>query len=214
MSLYNASAEQDSPSAWEEQLESGGTLRYQDRQFGCDAVKLLPGEYYVTGEDILLVTLLGSCVSACIRDPLAGVGGMNHFMLPESEMGAGAGSARYGSFAMEVLVNDLLKRGAARSRLEAKVFGGGNVLRGFTTVNVGQRNAQFVLDYLAAERIGVKAEDLGDTCPRKIHYFPLSGRVLVKRLAPAHSGNELNQEQAYRQRLQQQPVAGDIELFS
>jgi chemotaxis receptor (MCP) glutamine deamidase CheD len=114
---------------------------------------------------MLLVTVLGSCVAACIRDPKTGIGGMNHFMLPE---GGGdqhdmlSSSARYGGYAMEVLVNQLVKLGASRNRLEAKVFGGAAVLRGFTTVNVGEMNSEFVLDYLRTERIRVVAEDLRD----------------------------------------------------
>lgn len=202
-----------STSTWDEQLEQGGNVRFRDRQFDIDAVKLLPGEYYASADDIMLVTVLGSCVSACIRDPLLHVGGMNHFMLPESEMTGGTGSARYGGYAMEVLINELIKRGAARSRLEAKVFGGGNVLKGFTVANVGARNIEFVRSYLAAERISIVAEDLGDTCPRKIHYFPFTGRALVKRLT-SNVGGELNQERAYSTRLKKQPVEGDIELFN
>lgn len=202
-----------STSTWDEQLEQGGNVRFHDRQFDVDAVKLLPGEYYSSGEDIMLVTVLGSCVSACIRDPVLRVGGMNHFMLPESEMNSGTGSARYGGYAMEVLINELIKRGAARNRLEAKVFGGGNVLKGFTVANVGARNIEFVRTYLAAERISIVAEDLGSTCPRKIHYFPYTGRALVKRLS-AGVGGELNQERAYSTRLQKMPVVGDIELFT
>lgn len=199
-------------STWDEQVEAGGNVRFRDRQFDIDAVKLLPGEYFVTRDNLMLVTLLGSCVSACIRDPLLGIGGMNHFMLPDSEQSGGAGSARYGSYAMEVLINELIKLGATRKRLEAKVFGGGNVLKGFTVANVGARNIEFVRSYLAAERITTIAEDLGDTCPRKIHYFPASGRAMVKRLAAIHSG-ELSQEQAYSTRLQKQPVSGGVELF-
>lgn len=201
-------------SSWDEQSSASSSLRFQDRQFGVEAVKLLPGEYYATAEDLMLVTVLGSCVSACMRDPAAGVGGMNHFMLPENERGSGALSARYGSYAMEVLVNDLMKLGARRERLETKLFGGGAVLKGLTVTNIGERNIEFVRAYLAAERIKIVAEDLGDICPRKIHFFPHNGRVLVKRLAPAQSRAELSQERAYSSRLQQQPVSGDIELFS
>jgi len=212
MSL-GATSEWAATSSWDEQLEAGGNLRFHDHQFGVEAVKLLPGEYYATAEDIMLMTVLGSCVSACLSDPETGVGGMNHFMLPESESGAEVSSARYGSYAMEVLINELMKLGAARQRLEAKVFGGGTVLRGFTVANVGERNISFVRNYLAAEHIPVIAEDLGDICPRKIHFFPRSGRVLVKRLVPAYSRHELSQERAYTARLLKQPVEGAVELF-
>lgn len=185
---------------------------YFDRQFDKTGIKLLPGEFYVSREDVVLTTVLGSCVSACIRDPRLGIGGMNHFMLPDAELGGG-NSARYGSYAMEVLVNELLKAGARRSGLEAKVFGGGAVLKSFTDSQVGNRNAQFVLDYLKAEHIPVLAQDLGDTCPRKIFYFPADGRVLVRRLTSNLASRDLAQETAYRTRLVAAPVAGSVELF-
>jgi chemotaxis protein CheD len=185
---------------------------YYDQRFQAQAIKVLPGEYLATGEDVMLVTLLGSCVSACIRDPLAGVGGMNHFMLPQSECGEGE-SARYGAYAMEMLINELLKRGAARARLEAKVFGGGAVLASLSSSNVGERNAHFVLEYLAAEGLPVLAQDLGDTCPRRVHYFPVTGRVMLRRLPPASRAEVLEGEDLYQSRLRQAPVAGDVELF-
>jgi chemotaxis protein CheD len=190
-----------------------GPLSYYDPKFGAHALKVLPGEYLVTQRDVMLVTVLGSCVSACIRDPQAGVGGMNHFMLPESEDSAVSDSARYGGYAMEMLINELLKRGASRARLEAKVFGGGAVLPGFVVNNVGQRNGRFVLDYLAAEHIGVAAQDLFDTCPRRVHYFPMSGRVLVRRLPSARDAEVLASERLYRSRLRESPSEGSVELF-
>lgn len=211
---FGATAGLPATSSWDEQLESGGNVRFHDHQFGVEAVKLLPGEFYVTADDIMLVTVLGSCVSACLRDADTGIGGMNHFMLPETECGPEAVSARYGSFAMEILINEMMKLGAARSRLQAKVFGGGTVLKGFTVANVGERNIEFVRNYLAAEHIPIVAEDLGDVYPRKIHFFPRSGRALVKRLAPTHSREELSQERAYTKRMQKHPPAeGAVELF-
>lgn len=207
--------------AWENPRSDGvASFRYFDRQFGMEAVKVLPGEYSVSLEDNVLVTVLGSCVSACLRDPLAGVGGMNHFMLPDTEGGpgsAGGMSARYGSFAMELLVNELLKHGARRANIEAKVFGGGNVLRGFTSANVGTRNAAFVLDYLQTEHIHVAASDLLDNCPRKVHYFPRTGRVLVRRLATINTeevAQDLAAETTYGSRLRSNAVVGVVELFN
>ncbi|HEY4541075.1 MAG TPA: chemoreceptor glutamine deamidase CheD, partial [Noviherbaspirillum sp.] len=160
-------------------------------------------------------TVLGSCVSACIRDRVSGIGGMNHFMLPDSGDSDSPVSAsmRYGTYAMEVLINDVLKAGARRENLEAKVFGGGNVLRGFVAINVGERNAQFVRNYLRAENIRVMAEDLNDIYPRKVYFFPRTGRVLVKKLRQLNNNTLANREQDYAQRLQTGPVAGDIELF-
>lgn len=192
---------------------------YRDRVHDIDAAKILPGEYFVTSEDMLIVTVLGSCVSACIRDPELELGGMNHFMLPDNDRdkdGSGplSSAARYGSYAMELLINHLLKMGARRDRLEAKVFGGGNVLPGFTKMNVGQRNADFVLHFLKAERIRVTARDLVDVCPRKVYFFPASGRVLVKRLAVMHNNTILQRETDYRTQLCQARSGGDVELFS
>lgn len=189
---------------------------YYDRTFDCDAAKILPGEYYYTGKNMLIVTVLGSCVSACIRDRISGLGGMNHFMLPD---GGGDGSSpvsasmRYGSFAMEILINDLLKAGARRENLEAKVFGGGAVLRGFTAMNVGERNAAFVTSFLKTERIPVMAADLNDIYPRKVYFFPKTGKVLVKKLMQTQNDTLAKRELDYAKRLKVEPVGGDIDLF-
>jgi chemotaxis protein CheD len=155
---------------------------YADHHFQYDAVKVLPGEYFVSNEDILIMTVLGSCIAACVWDGKARVGGMNHFMLPEGEDGSG----RYGSYAMELLLNEMIKMGARRETMQAKVFGGGAVMAGFTTMNVGERNTKFVLDYLATERIPVVSQDVLDIHPRKVCFFPVTGKALVKRLAHAH----------------------------
>lgn len=201
--------------AWSERTEHGASgRRYYDSRLGVDVVRILPGDYQVTGEDMGLVTTLGSCVSACIRDVVLGIGGINHFMLPESELNTGnIHSARYGSYAMEVLVNELIKQGASRRNLEAKVFGGANVLRSISSADVGMRNAEFVREYLHNEGIHVAAEDLGDSCPRKIVFFPRTGRVLVMRLQTALNRAELDAERVYQESLRAKPVAGDIELF-
>jgi chemotaxis protein CheD len=190
---------------------------YYDRTFDCDAAKILPGEYYCTFKDMLIVTVLGSCVSACIRDRVSGIGGMNHFMLPDSGGDASnpliSASARYGTYAMEVLINELLKSGARRENLEAKVFGGGNVLRGLTALNVGERNAAFVRAYLKAEGIRVLAEDLNDIFPRKVYFFPRSGRVLVKKLRELNNNTLVNREQDYASRLAGKDIGGEVDLF-
>ncbi|MBB3222499.1 chemotaxis protein CheD [Massilia umbonata] len=189
---------------------------YYDRTFDCEAAKILPGEYYFTHKDMLIVTVLGSCVSACIRDRVSGLGGMNHFMLPDGGADANSpvsASARYGTYAMEILINSLLKSGARRDNLEAKVFGGGAVLKGFTAMNVGERNAAFVQTFLRNERIRVVAEDLNDVYPRKVYFFPRSGKVLVKKLMQSHNDTLAKREIEYASRLKKQPVAGEIELF-
>ena len=200
-------------SAIEEQL---ATNFYYDQYFDSEAAKLLPGEYFYTSKPMLLVTVLGSCVAACIRDRVTGVGGMNHFMLPESGGDASnplSTSMRYGAYAMEVLINQLLKAGARRDNLEAKVFGGGNVLRGFTSINVGERNAQFVRDFLRTENIRIIAEDLNDVHPRKVYFFPVTGKVLVKKLRQLNNYTLVKREQDYASRLKTNVVSGEIDLF-
>jgi chemotaxis protein CheD len=192
-----------------------GNGRYFDAALQTEAIRLLPAEYRVSDEPLALVTLLGSCVAACLYDPLLRIGGMNHFMLPDGgspDDGGGDGSARYGAHAMELLVNDLLKRGARRARLLAKVFGGGNVLRGFQDP-IGSRNARFVLDYLGAERIPVVAQDLGDIHPRKVAFFVQTGRTLVRRLPATRERELADVERAYRERLARAPASGSVELF-
>jgi chemotaxis protein CheD len=157
---------------------------YADHHFQYDAVKVLPGEYFVSSEDIVVMTVLGSCIAACIWDGKARVGGMNHFMLPDGD--ASDGSGRYGSYAMELLINEMLKSGARRETMQAKVFGGAQVMAGFTSLNVGERNTKFVMEYLATERIPVVSQDVLDIHPRKVCFFPVTGKALVKRLAHSH----------------------------
>ena len=189
---------------------------YFDREHNTQAAKILPGEFYATGREMVLVTVLGSCVCACIRDKVSGIGGMNHFMLPDSGQDRTnplGDSARYGVYAMEVLINQLLKMGAKRSNFEAKVFGGGSVLRGFTVANIGERNAEFVLQFLKTEKIAVAAKDLLDIYPRKVYYFPSTGLVRVKKLKQVHNDTIINRETEYNTRLQYAKLEGDVELF-
>jgi len=189
---------------------------YFDREHNSEAAKILPGEYYATARNMVLVTVLGSCVCACIRDKVSGIGGMNHFMLPESGQDRNnplGESARYGAYAMEILINQLLKMGAKRSNFEAKVFGGASVLRGFTVNNVGERNAEFVLQFLKTEKIAVAAQDLLDIYPRKVYYFPNTGLVRVKSLRHVHNDTIINREAEYNKRLQYSKLEGDVELF-
>ncbi len=188
--------------------------RYFDRKFEAEAVKVLPGEYFVTAANVLMVTVLGSCVSACIRDREKGIGGMNHFMLADSgDSGAVSSSARYGTYAMEILINHLLKLGARKSNLDAKVFGGGRVMASLTSSQVGERNSKFVMEFLKTEGIRVAAQDLLDSYPRKVYFFPENGRVLVKKLVRMHNDTLMRREKEYAARLTEAPVAGEIELF-
>ena len=201
--------------AKDESASATGSRKYRDPRFDAVAVKVFPGDHYVTADaDEMLVTILGSCVTACIRDPLAGVGGMNHFMLPES---AGAGwdtasaSMRYGNVAMERLINDILKRGGSRERLEIKVFGGGNVMNG--TTNIGHRNAEFVEQYLAAEGLPIAAHHLRGNLPRRVHYFPATGKVMLLELQRSEQEEVVRSEDSYKHKIEVEPAAGSVELF-
>ena len=183
---------------------------YYDAHFKNEAVKVLPGEYFVYAEDILIMTTLGSCIAACLWDRNAKVGGMNHFMLPE---GSGD-SGRYGSFAMELLINEMMKLGAQRSSMEAKVFGGGQVISGMNTINVGERNTAFAMNYLKTERIPILSKDVLDIYPRKVCFLPHSGKAMVKRLAAANPEALVAQDRiAVQKAVRGSTEGGSVDLF-
>ena len=191
-----------------------GRELYYDSYFGLHAAKIGPGELYASKRNILIVTVLGSCVSACLMDPVVRIGGMNHFMLPERAGNSTLLSepARYGAHAMEMLINNLLSMGARRERLEAKVFGAGRVLPGMS--DVGARNAQFALEYLERERIPVKARDVGGQNARKVYLFVKTGRVLVKEINQLRNDTVINRERAYAVEMGEKKITGGgIELF-
>lgn len=196
-------------------IDSSSSRRFFDSAAAAWVVKVFPGEFHVSRQaDEMLLTVLGSCVSACIRDPLAGIGGMNHFMLPQHKSGAWGTdlkSTRFGNFAMEKLINELLKAGCKRERLEIKVFGGGNVTDSANAV--GSDNSDFVMQYLAAEGLSCAAQDLGGTLPRRIQYYPSTGRVVRRLLGNNERFAVDREEDAYAKRLQGQQPSGDIELF-
>ena len=193
--------------------------RYWDTALGSWSAKILPGEFYVTAAKEAVTTVLGSCIAACIRDPALGVGGMNHFMLPEDTPGGtgtwnaadGGASTRYGSYAMESLVNELLKLGARRERFEVKLFGGGRILPSMT--DVGKRNIEFAHGFLKTEGLRIAAEDVGDIFPRRVVYFPETGKVMVKRLRSVESKTIASNESRYRDTLGQKTGGNDVELF-
>ena len=185
------------------------SLFWYEGAFKSEAVKVLPGEYFVMNEEILIMTTLGSCIAACLWDRTARVGGLNHFMLPEGDDGSG----RYGSFAMEVLINHMMKLGARRTSMQAKVFGGGAVIGGMSSSRVGERNTEFVLDYLKTERIPVVSKDVLDIYPRKVCFMPVSGKAMVKRLASANVEALLEQDRAAAQRAAAAPSSGSVDLF-
>jgi chemotaxis protein CheD len=194
--------------------------RYWDPSLAHWNAKILPGEFYVTRSAEVITTVLGSCISACIRDPGAQVGGMNHFMLPE-DSSSGDGNrwldpktglaTRYGSHAMESLINELLKLGASRSRFEIKLFGAGRILASVT--DVGARNIEFVHDYLKTEGFRALAEDLGDIYPRRVAYFPTTGKVKVRRLRPLEATSIAEAERKYLTDIGTASQGGDVELF-
>lgn len=192
--------------------------RYWDPQEQCFAAKILPGEYYVTTQGEMIVTVLGSCVSACVRDKARGHGGMNHFMLPlDTSNGRTqwdhsiSAATRYGNVAMEKLINDMLKLGSRREDLEFKLVGGGRVLDAMT--DVGARNIAFVREYMKTEGFRVSGEDLGDDHPRKVHYLPAPGKVRVKKLQSTRNNTIYERERNYLHELDRAPAAGDVELF-
>jgi chemotaxis protein CheD len=195
--------------------QASGGRRFFDATHAAWMVKVFPGEYYVTRDkNEILVTVLGSCVSACIRDPILGIGGMNHFMLANGRTGAWGDdlqSARFGNFAMEKLINELIKSGCSRDRIEIKVFGGGNVIDASTAV--GSANAEFVLRYLESEGLRCNAEDLGGTHPRRIHYYPGTGRVVRRLLGTGETYAISREEREYADRLRSRQPAGEIHLF-
>lgn len=192
-----------------------GKDRYYDQAAEVTVVKVFSGDCYSTdhpGE--MLVTVLGSCIAACIRDPIAKVGGMNHFLLPDSN-NVGDSPTRYGAYAMEKLINDLLKKGAAKSRLEVKVFGGGNVIK--SSAMIGDKNVKFIRDYLKTEGLKIEQEDLGGTSPRRIHYYPDTGRVMMRKLNRKEDYEKVEQEEVgYKSAISikaDKGAEGNVELF-
>jgi chemotaxis protein CheD len=193
--------------------------RYWDIKNNIVAAKILPGEYYVTNTNEVITTVLGSCIAACIRDKETGVGGMNHFMLPETnehKLSAGAehvvgNATRYGNYAMEHLINVILSNGGKRKNLEVKLFGGGKIIP--TLGDVGLNNINFVLEYIDTEALQLVSQDLGDIYPRKVIYFPKTGKARMKKIKNLHNETIVSREKQYRSTIKDVPVVSDIELF-
>jgi chemotaxis protein CheD len=186
--------------------------RYVDRSNNCVAAKLMPGEYYISDKQEMITTVLGSCVSACIYDEKRHIGGMNHFMLPAKGSAALMDeSARYGLFAMESLINELMKSGCRKQDLKVKLFGGGQIIANMS--DVGRKNILFAKNFLHAEGLPLEASDLGLIFPRKVNFFPFSGKAMVKRLKTLHNDTITEREKQYAASLRSEEIAGDIELF-
>jgi chemotaxis protein CheD len=193
--------------------------RYFDNKHQVWSSKILPGEFYVTAHGEMIGTVLGSCISACVRDVKLGIGGMNHFMLPvqtehsTEQWGSDANTSatRYGNWAMEYLLNTLYKLGATKQNIEVKLFGGGQVLASMT--DIGQRNILFAYDFLRKEGLEVKAADVGDIYSRKILYFPDTGAVKVRRITTTKNETIINREKGYMDSIKEQDNSSNIELF-
>jgi len=194
--------------------------RYWDQRHDIFAAKIKPGEYYVSVYGEMIATVLGSCISACIRDPVSGIGGMNHFMLPDNsghssgawENTAVSTEARYGNIAMERLINVIIANGGIRKNLEVKVFGGGKVLN--LKTDIGGNNIDFVKKYIVKEGFKIASEDVGGVYPRKVQYFPLSGRVRVKKLFRMHNETLIKREAEYIDTLRHEKIAGKVDIFN
>jgi chemotaxis protein CheD len=203
-------------------IESGfcHVNRYFDKNHNIWAAKILPGEFYVSAHGEMVSTVLGSCISACIRDVTLGIGGMNHFMLPEQnthstkQWGSESNSAatRYGNYAMEHLLNTLYGLGARKENLEVKLFGGGKMLARMT--DIGQLNILFVYDYLRQEGLSIKAADVGDIFSRKVLYFPDTGAVKVRRISVTRNDTIISRETVYMDDItKHKDDRNDVELF-
>lgn len=193
--------------------------RYWDAKKNLFCVKIMPGEYYYTNENEYIATTLGSCVSACIWDEKHKVGGMNHFMLPITEKeehkvtwgSLPTDAARYGNYAMEYLINELLKHGGEKKDFKIKLFGGGKVLEGLG--NVGEKNIKFVLDYVKTENLQLISQDLGDVYPRKVLFDPMTGRAWMKRIQDLNNDTLKKREEQYRKKINAEDISGDVDLF-
>ena len=194
------------------------TSRYWDARFKRYVVKLLPGEYYVGNGDEMIVTVLGSCIAACIYERVLSIGGMNHFMLPsrkfptrdhdDSVTNYNSLASRYGNVAMERLINEIIKKGGKRCNLEVKIFGGARITNSSTDIGAG--NIAFVREYLELEGITVVNEDVGGSLPRKVFYIPSSNDVFVKKIEKTDYGKIIAKEKDYQSTLKDEEVKGKV----
>lgn len=193
--------------------------RFWDKRRNVIIAKILPGEFYVSTSSEIISTVLGSCISACIWDEVNGVGGMNHFLLPQKNTSqqedwhhANSYTARYGNWAMEYLVNEIIKHGGTRNNLKAKVFGGGKIIHTMTS-DVGNGNVEFVMKYLKLENIPIVANDTGGPWPRKVMFDPLTGRAQIKKLRSMHNDTVQRRERQYVHDVVEHEAESNIELF-
>lgn len=181
-------------------------------KFECYVAKVTPGEYYVTQSDEAIITTLGSCIACCIRDKVTGIGGLNHFMLPENKSADASG--KQGDWAMEFLINSILINGGERHNLELKYFGGAQLLPGLQNIGIGQKNIEFIEQYIQRESLTVVGSDVGDRPPRTVLYFPKTGKVKLKKLPINNAQEVAGKEKKYAGKLiTHNTHAGEVELF-
>ncbi len=189
-----------------------------DVKYNLEVVELFPGEYHATRHPRIISTVLGSCVSVALFDVEDGVGGMNHFMLP-SELGTGkifaTKSGKYGMYAMELLINEMIKLGGEKKKFVAKVFGGGKVLKTLSGVkgSISENNVQFAMKYLEEERIPISSSDVGGYAGRRILFFTQDARVLLKRLTPSEEQPVEKEEENYFTKIRGEDRKTDVTLF-
>lgn len=199
-------------------IDTAGAIaatRYYDPDYERPAVKVLPGEFYATSEDQVLVSVLGSCVAVCLFDRKRGIGGMNQFLLPDPGRGSGLASAatHHGVRIMEQLGEELLRQGARRHQLEASVFGAGNLPNDLLRHDTTLRTVEFVHSYLDTEGIPLLAEDVMGAQARKVYVFPSLGKVLLKKLKSLHNDTILQRELEYVLYLKRGEALGPYDLF-
>ena len=172
------------------------------------------GGVHASRDPLLLDTVLGSCIAACIFDPVAAVGGMNHFMLPEGADPGNPTSARYGVNAMELLISELMKLGGNRKRFQAKVFGGGHVLKIRESLDgIPQQNINFVHEFLEAESIPVMCEDIGGYQARRVLFHTKSAKAYLKKLGTTDAERTAEEEMVYLISLKRRRTDGEVTLF-
>lgn len=211
MPQFAGSEAHDRRAAGAEGVRSDGS--YYDPEFKAYVVPVVLGHHRISSRaDDMLVTTLGSCIAACLHDPVTRVGGMNHFLLPGAPSEGGIGLAtRYGGVAMERLINDLLTRGAHKERLEVKLFGGARVIE--SSMDIGVSNAAFVLDFVQREGLRLTGSDLGGSTGRRVHFFPTTGKAMRRLVRPETERETVSQELDYLRALKQAPLEGDVEVW-
>ena len=193
-------------------VATAATVHYPPTELEKE-VTIFIGGVHAADHPQVVKTLLGSCISVCLFDPVTGVGGMNHFMLPHGgENGARSELTRFGVHAMDCLIGAMLKLGGDRRRFVAKFFGGAHVLDTLESeAGVPQRNIAFIRRFLADEGFRILSEDVGGYQPRHVRFYTSTGRALVKRVHGTRATARLLSQE--RQRTAQPPTYGGVELF-